>query len=136
MPKLCNSEISSLLFADDLAILALSKPGHQDKIDLLEKNCEDWGLKLNLKKTKILIFNKQGAVVKSHKFYFQAKEIEIVNQYTFRSSHRRCSVRKRVLRNFAKFTGKHLFYRTPKGYCFCTFLGSTFYTFRKETCGC
>ena len=26
----------------------------------------------------------------------------------FRSSHRRCSVRKGVLRNFAKFTGKHL----------------------------
>ena len=25
-----------------------------------------------------------------------------------RSSHRRCSVRKGVLRNFAKFTGKHL----------------------------
>ena len=26
----------------------------------------------------------------------------------FRSSHQRCSVRKGVLRNFAKFTGKHL----------------------------
>ena len=26
----------------------------------------------------------------------------------FRSSHRRCSVRKAVLENFAKFTGKHL----------------------------
>ena len=26
----------------------------------------------------------------------------------FRSSHRRCSVKKGVLRNFAKFTGKHL----------------------------
>ena len=25
-----------------------------------------------------------------------------------RSSHRRCSVKKGVLRNFAKFTGKHL----------------------------
>ena len=27
---------------------------------------------------------------------------------TFRSGHRRCSVRKVVLRNFVKFTGKHL----------------------------
>ena len=26
----------------------------------------------------------------------------------FRGSHRRCSVKKGVLRNFAKFTGKHL----------------------------
>ena len=45
-----------------------------------------------------------------------------------RSSRRRCSVRKCVLRNFAKFTGKHLwimrnfleylFYRTRLGDCF------------------
>ena len=39
-----------------------------------------------------------------------------------RRSHRKCFVRKGVLRNFAKFTGKHLcqslFYRTPLGNCF------------------
>ena len=29
-------------------------------------------------------------------------------KFTCRSSHRRCSVKKGVLRNFAKFTGKHL----------------------------
>ena len=29
-------------------------------------------------------------------------------QMTERSSHQRCSMRKGVLRNFAKFTGKHL----------------------------
>ena len=31
-----------------------------------------------------------------------------VSVTTFRSSHRRCSVRNCVLRNFVKFTGKHL----------------------------
>ena len=39
----------------------------------------------------------------------------------FRSSHRRCSVTKGVLRNFAKFTGKHLyqsfFFNTVAGAC-------------------
>ena len=35
-----------------------------------------------------------------------------------RSSPQRCSLRKGVLRNFAKLTGKHLFYRTPLGDCF------------------
>ena len=30
------------------------------------------------------------------------------NKLRFRSSHQRCSVRKAVLRNFTKFTGKHL----------------------------
>ena len=32
----------------------------------------------------------------------------ITIQKAIRSSHQRCSVRKGVLRNFAKFTGKHL----------------------------
>ena len=32
----------------------------------------------------------------------------IYNDTPNRSSHRGCSVRKSVLRNFAKFTGKHL----------------------------
>ena len=31
-----------------------------------------------------------------------------LQKITFRSSHRRCSVRKDVLKNFAKLTGKHL----------------------------
>ena len=32
----------------------------------------------------------------------------ITMQMTIRSNHQRCSVRKGVLRNFAKFRGKHL----------------------------
>ena len=33
----------------------------------------------------------------------------ITIQMTTRSSHQRCSARKGVIRNFSKFTGKHLF---------------------------
>ena len=32
----------------------------------------------------------------------------LILYFTYRSSHRRCSLTKRVLRNLAKFTGKHL----------------------------
>ena len=32
---------------------------------------------------------------------------QLYNFLSFRSSHWKCSVRKDVLRNFAKFTGKH-----------------------------
>ena len=34
--------------------------------------------------------------------------LHILSAQYYRSSHRRCSVNKTVLRNFAKFTGKHL----------------------------
>ena len=46
-------------------------------------------------------------------FPFQTEKLFFSKKFSyflrlFRSSHRRCSVRKGVLRNFAKFTGKHL----------------------------
>ena len=48
-------------------------------------------------------------------------------QDTFdRSNHQKCSIKKCVFKNFAKFTGKHIcqskntfFYRTPPDDCFC-----------------
>ena len=54
--------------------------------------------------------------------------------FLYKSSQRRCSVRKGVLRNFAKFTGKqlcqrlffnkvagHRYYRTSLSDCFCPY---------------
>ena len=35
-------------------------------------------------------------------------EFILFTEFIYRSSHQRCSMRKGVLRNFAKFTGKHL----------------------------
>ena len=39
----------------------------------------------------------------------------------YKKSHQRCSIKKGVLGNFAKFTGKHLFYRTPLDDCFLVY---------------
>ena len=66
-PELFNTQISSLLFADDLAIFSLTKNGLQEKLDILEKYCRQWDLNLNLKKTKVIIFNKQGNTIKKKK---------------------------------------------------------------------
>ena len=82
-PELFNIKISSLLFADDLAIFSLSKNGLQEKLDFLEKYCRQWDLNLNLKKTKVFIFSKQGNTIKKHKFYFRRNEIEIASQCTY-----------------------------------------------------
>ena len=56
-PELFNTQISSLLFADDLAIFSLTKNGLQEKLDILEKYCRQWDLNLNSKKKKFIIFN-------------------------------------------------------------------------------
>ena len=38
-----------------------------------------------------------------------AQNDEIIINTIYRNSHRRCSMKKDVLRNFAKFTGKRLY---------------------------
>ena len=70
IPYLDDTKINNLLFADDLAIFSLSKEDLQKRISILQQYSNEWGLELNLSKTKIMIFNKQG------------QEIEIVKQYT------------------------------------------------------
>ena len=83
IPKLGDTNINFLLFADDLAIFSLSQKGLQEKIDILEKYCKKWGLEINIKKTKIIVFNKQGANMKKFKFYYDGREIETARQYTY-----------------------------------------------------
>ena len=64
IPYLDDTKINNLLFVN-------------------EQYSNEWGLKLNLSKTKIMIFNKQGATLRKFKFYFQGQEIEIAKQYTY-----------------------------------------------------
>jgi hypothetical protein len=53
-----------LLYADDLAIGAFTVNGMLKAIDQIVKYCEDWGLKCNLNKTKIIVFKKGRKVEK------------------------------------------------------------------------
>ena len=64
MPYLDDTKINNLLFTDDLAFFSLSKDDLQKRITILEHYSNEWGLELNLSKTKILIFNKQGATIR------------------------------------------------------------------------
>ena len=61
IPYLDDTKINNLLFADDLAIFSLSEEDLPKRISILEQYSNKWGLDLNLSKTKIMIFNKQGA---------------------------------------------------------------------------
>ena len=82
IPYLNETKINNLLFASDLPIFLLSKEDLQKQISILEQYSNEWGLELNLSKTKIVIFSKQGATIRKFKFCFHGQEIEIVKQYT------------------------------------------------------
>ena len=49
-------QISILLYADDIALIAESEENLQDMLDLLGAWCQEWGLKVNPKKSEIIHF--------------------------------------------------------------------------------
>ena len=53
-----HNKIPCLLYADDLAIFSLTKAGLQNKLNILNKYCETWGLQINSEKTKVVVFSK------------------------------------------------------------------------------
>ena len=83
-PELNNINISHLFWADDLVLLALSEGILQKLVDILSKFCEVWGLKVNLKKTKLMIFNKPGRVLSPmNSIMLNGSPIEICRTYCY-----------------------------------------------------
>ena len=72
-----------ILYADDIVILAESAQSLQNGIDLLYEYCERWKLKVNVVKTKIVIFKKSGVLPRNLTFNFQGQNIEIVNSFKY-----------------------------------------------------
>jgi hypothetical protein len=76
-------EIFLLLFADDICLISTTPAGLQNQLDNLEKASTPLGLTVNLKKTKVMVFRKGGHLGKFEKWYFQGKELEVVNSYKY-----------------------------------------------------
>ena len=53
-----DSKLSCILYADDLIILSRSRFGLQKCLNELQNWCSKWLMEVNLKKTKIMIFQK------------------------------------------------------------------------------
>ena len=53
-----GAKLNSLLYADDLIILSRSKLGLQNCLNMLSSYWNSWMLKINPKKTKIMIFQR------------------------------------------------------------------------------
>ena len=51
-----DDKINVLLYAEDLVLISESKEGLQCQIDSLQIYCEKWKLKINIDKTKSMVF--------------------------------------------------------------------------------
>ena len=77
-----GAKLNSLLYADNLIILSRSKTGLQNCLDKLSLFCTSWMMKINPKKTKIMVFQKRAR--KNADFYFLIdSQIIVVQEYTY-----------------------------------------------------
>ena len=54
-----GSKLNCFLYANDLILISNTAEGLQRSLDTLSKFCNDWLLNINLKKTKVIIFQKE-----------------------------------------------------------------------------
>ena len=77
-----NSPLGCLIWADDLILLSKSKSGLENMFSELKSYTEENGMKINVKKTKIMIFNKTGRHIRRN-IYFGDVRIETTRQYKY-----------------------------------------------------
>lgn len=77
-----------LLYADDLVILADKPCILQSMIMNLDKFWNDCSMTVNLQKSKIMVFRREGSLNRNEKcffFFFQKSKVDIVNNDISRS---------------------------------------------------
>ena len=77
-----ENKINMLMYADDLIILSDSKAGLQKQLDKLENYCSKWKLKINNKKTKVIIFNRGNKLINTE-FYLKQSKLENVKEFKY-----------------------------------------------------
>ena len=68
---------------NDLLLITNSAEGLQQRLDRVSKYCQDWLLKINPTKTKVIVFQKKSrkSAIDKHNFMVSNENIEIVNNY-------------------------------------------------------
>jgi hypothetical protein len=78
-----NKIISCLMYADDVILISESANGLQNCLNKLSDYCETWNLCINIDKTKVMIFNKSGKVIRKNIFRYNDYVLEITNEYKY-----------------------------------------------------
>lgn len=78
-----DRKISGLKFADDIAMVAESVVGMREMFKALQKYTERNKLEVNVEKTKIMIFRREGKIRKSEQWYLGGKALKIVSKYKY-----------------------------------------------------
>ena len=75
-------QLFAILYADDTVLMAETPNDLQKQLDSFSKYCEEWKLKVNVDKSKIVIFSR-GRLPRNHEFKYRGTQLEIVNEFNY-----------------------------------------------------
>ena len=78
-----NPNVNLLLYADDLVIVGDHIGRVQRILDALSTFCIKWGLKVNMSKTKSMVFRNGGVIKKNENLYYSGTKLENVSYYKY-----------------------------------------------------
>jgi len=77
------NELIALMFADDVSSFSDTIIRLQRQINLIKKFCKSVDMKINLDKTKIIVFRNGGVVKQIEKWTYCGENIDIVSSYKY-----------------------------------------------------
>ena len=77
-----NLKLFIILYADDTVILSESESDLQAQLDAFHEYCLTWKLKVNIDKTKIVIFG-SGLTPQNLSFKYNGSEVEVVKNFNY-----------------------------------------------------
>lgn len=81
--QVADTKVKVLLYADDIVLLSSSADVLQYMINALYSYCQLWELKVNMSKSKVMIFREGSRISRSLSWSFGDNSIEIVNEYKY-----------------------------------------------------
>jgi len=100
--KISKERVFSLLYADDMVLMAEEEEGMRSLIERLEDYLEGKKLEVNVRKTKVMRFRKGGGRLRKRDWRWKGEKLEEVKQYTYlgytlqRNGGQEAQVRERV----------------------------------------
>ena len=71
------------VYADDLLVLSHSREGLQQSLDVIHKHAQEWTLKVNTKKSNIIIYSGNGQNKNKIDFKYENETLKIVEKQTY-----------------------------------------------------
>lgn len=77
-----DKEVPCLFYADDDASVSISPVGLQRHLDRMDNYCEAWGMKVNVTKTKIMVYGNKRSDRK-YRWLYAGEQVEVVRQFKY-----------------------------------------------------